>query len=81
MNNEGYKGTNNENFIIRNNTFRNIGLIPGMGLANQSVDNPGTYKAIDVWLSSTTSTQLIRENDVQNIGYIGIFFHAANTTV
>jgi parallel beta-helix repeat protein len=54
--------------VIRNNTIRNTGLLPGMGDAYTALGSSGANSAID-------------GNQIENTGYIGIEFSGSGVTV
>lgn len=59
------------NSLIQNNTFRNIGLMAGMGKSGT-----GTYEAI----TSFSDNTLIQKNRIDNIGYNGIYMGGNHST-
>ena len=72
INNSGVSIEGYQNFTCRGNTIRRVGMIPGRGKSGD-----GGYTGI---LSGANQANLIENNVLDNIGYIGISL-SSNTTV
>lgn len=74
-NNEGVYFQYCHGSVIRRNSVKNIGLVPGMG--RPSFDGSFSYNGIEILGSSNR----IEFNQVDNVGYVGIRFEGDSTIV
>jgi parallel beta-helix repeat protein len=76
VNNDGIYITGYSSFVCQGNTLKNIGTEEGRGKSNN-----GQYMGLEYIYTGTDGASVIKNNELDSIGYIGIDFNSSNISV